>query len=53
MFHAYEYSIIIILLLVIQDDKDTDNTVKARTVKVFVADKPGAVWEVLNEFGVC
>ena len=33
----------------------TGSTTKARTrtVKVFVADKPGALWEVLNEFGVC
>ena len=31
----------------------TGSTMRARTVKVFVDDKPGALWEVLNEFGVC
>ena len=45
----------VINLLVIQegaDDETTGSTKRAHTVRVFVEDKPGAFWEVVNEFGV-
>lgn len=32
--------------------EDTDSTKRARTVRFTVEDKPGALLEVMNEFGV-
>ena len=49
----------IIKSLGIQEDTDgtgmtTDSIERARrTVRFSVEDKPGALWEVIHEFGVC
>ena len=34
------------------EDMTTGSTMRAHTIRFFVDDKPGALWEVTNEFGV-